>query len=77
LKEKALALLELVARDPANPPPYERLVGDGCLFAAHQHHPTGLPGGQGRKASEGTAHVDALRMTRPEALSSSATGYLI
>ena len=29
LKGKALALLELVARDPfANPPPYEKLVGD-------------------------------------------------
>lgn len=29
LKEKALALLELIARDPfANPPPYEKLVGD-------------------------------------------------
>jgi toxin YoeB len=29
LKEKAMALLEIVARDPfANPPPYEKLVGD-------------------------------------------------
>ncbi len=29
LKEKALVLLDLVARDPfANPPPYEKLVGD-------------------------------------------------
>jgi Txe/YoeB family toxin of toxin-antitoxin system len=29
LKDKALALLELLARDPfANPPPYEKLVGD-------------------------------------------------
>jgi len=29
LKDKALALLEVIARDPfANPPPYETLVGD-------------------------------------------------
>jgi Txe/YoeB family toxin of toxin-antitoxin system len=29
LKDKALPLLELLARDPfANPPPYEKLVGD-------------------------------------------------
>ena len=29
LKEKAAALLELLAKDPfANPPPYEKLVGD-------------------------------------------------
>jgi toxin YoeB len=29
LKEKALVLLEILARDPfANPPPYEKLVGD-------------------------------------------------
>lgn len=29
LKEKAQALLELLARDPfANPPPFEKLVGD-------------------------------------------------
>ena len=29
LKEKAQVLLELLARDPyANPPPYEKLVGD-------------------------------------------------
>jgi toxin YoeB len=29
LKQKALALLELLARDPfTNPPPYEKLVGD-------------------------------------------------
>jgi Txe/YoeB family toxin of toxin-antitoxin system len=29
LKEKAQALLEVLARDPfANPPPYEKLVGD-------------------------------------------------
>jgi Txe/YoeB family toxin of toxin-antitoxin system len=29
LKDKAQALLELIARDPfANPPPYEKLVGD-------------------------------------------------
>ena len=29
LKDKALALLEVIARDPfANPPPYEKLVGD-------------------------------------------------
>ena len=29
LKYKALVLLELLARDPrANPPPYEKLVGD-------------------------------------------------
>ena len=29
LKEKAQALLDVVARDPfANPPPYEKLVGD-------------------------------------------------
>jgi toxin YoeB len=29
LKQKALTLLEIVAKDPfANPPPYEKLVGD-------------------------------------------------
>ncbi len=29
LKEKAMALLETLARDPfANPPPFEKLVGD-------------------------------------------------
>jgi Txe/YoeB family toxin of toxin-antitoxin system len=29
LKEKAIALLETLARDPiANPPPFEKLVGD-------------------------------------------------
>lgn len=29
LKDRALVLLELIARDPfANPPPYEKLVGD-------------------------------------------------
>jgi Txe/YoeB family toxin of toxin-antitoxin system len=29
LKEKGLALLEILAHDPfANPPPYEKLVGD-------------------------------------------------
>ncbi len=29
LKEKAVSLLEILARDPfANPPPYEKLVGD-------------------------------------------------
>jgi toxin YoeB len=29
LKDKAVALLELLARDPfANPPPFEKLVGD-------------------------------------------------
>jgi Txe/YoeB family toxin of toxin-antitoxin system len=29
LKDKALALLDLISRDPfANPPPYEKLVGD-------------------------------------------------
>ncbi len=29
LKDKAVALLELIARDPyAKPPPYEKLVGD-------------------------------------------------
>lgn len=29
LKEKAIVLLDLIARDPfANPPPYEKLVGD-------------------------------------------------
>ena len=29
LKERAVSLLEILARDPfANPPPYEKLVGD-------------------------------------------------
>jgi len=29
LKEKAIRLLEVIAKDPfANPPPYEKLVGD-------------------------------------------------
>ena len=63
LKPQAERLLEILAKDPYQAPPYERLLGDlaGGVFPADQYPASSrLPGPGRHQDRQDPPHVDAL-----------------